>query len=106
MRCLPECNFAMLPSNGPILVQHMQDCDLSGPLKDVKNPVVVWRDGGFAVVAEPNEGEQTYDIGFVRMSHEIKLPILDIDLVDGFNTAFPEEEEAAAAVEEAPTTKK
>jgi hypothetical protein len=31
-----------------------------------KLPVVVWRDGGFSVVREAEEGEQTYDIGITR----------------------------------------
>jgi hypothetical protein len=63
----------------------MQDCDLHGPLQHVENPVVVWRDGGFAVVATPEEGERTFDIGYKRISHEIELPVLDTDLVDGVN---------------------
>lgn len=85
MRCIPECSFAMLPNNGPVLLQHMHDCDLNGALKAIESPVVVWRDGGFAVVATPEDGERTYDIGYERISHEIELPVLDVDLVDGIN---------------------
>jgi hypothetical protein len=75
----------MLPNSGPILLHHMYDCDLNGPLGSVESPVVVWRDGGFSVVETVNDGEQIYDIGFERISHEIELPILDVDLVDGVN---------------------
>jgi hypothetical protein len=75
----------MLPNNGPILAQHMQDCDLNGPLKNAESPAVVWRDGGFEVVDSPKKDEQTYDIGFQRICHDIELPILDVDLIDGIN---------------------
>jgi hypothetical protein len=74
-----------MPNNGFILAMHMSDCDLDGPLKNVTSPAVVWREGTFTVVREPAEGEQTYDIGFERVNHEIELPVLDIDLVDGVN---------------------
>lgn len=74
-----------MPNNGFILAMHMSDCDLDGPLKDVPSPAVVWREGTFTVVREPAEGEQTYEIGFERVNHEIELPVLDIDLVDGVN---------------------
>jgi hypothetical protein len=83
----------MLPNNGPVLVQHMNSCDLNGALKNIESPVVVWRDGGFAVVSAPIKGEQTYDIGYKRISHDIQLPVLDVDLVDGINVEpiVPEE---------------
>lgn len=101
MRCVPECSFAMLPNNGPVLALHMQDCDLNGALKNVKDPVVVWRDGSFAVVSAPNEGERVYDIGFKRISHEIELPVLDIDLIDGVNVepVMPVEVTSSVAIE-------
>jgi hypothetical protein len=64
----------------------MYDCDLNGHLKDIDSPVVVWRDETFVVVSESKDDENTYDVGFIKIDHNIELPILDVDLVDGFNT--------------------
>ena len=85
MRCLPECGYQQMPNNGPVLVLHMHDCDLDGPLKNIEAPLVVWRDGEFVVTGKAEKGEPVYDIGFERINHEIQRPILDIDLIDGFN---------------------
>lgn len=85
MKCIPDCGYDQGPNNGPTLANHMRDCDLNGPLNRVAAPVVVWRDGGFAVVEKADEDEKVYDIGFERFSHKIELPILDVDLVDGIN---------------------
>jgi len=85
MKCLPECGYEQMPNSGPALVNHMLHCDLVGPLKDIQDPVIVWRDSGFAVVDKAEKNERTYDLGFERVSHEIELPILDVDLVDGVN---------------------
>jgi hypothetical protein len=74
-----------MPNNGPILVLHMQDCDLDGPLKNIETPLVVWRDGEFIVTGKAGKKESVYDIGFERVNHEIQRPVLDIDLVNGFN---------------------
>ena len=85
MRCLPECGYQQMPNNGPILVLHMHDCDLDGPLKNIETPLVVWRDGEFVVTGKAGKKDFVYDIGFERVNHEIQIPVLDIDLVDGFN---------------------
>ena len=74
-----------MPNNGPILVLHMHDCDLDGPLKNIETPLVVWRDGEFVVTGKAGKKESVYDIGFERINHKIQIPVLDIDLVDGFN---------------------
>ena len=95
MKCLPECGFQQMPNSIPGLVRHMQECDLDGPLRNVESPVVVWRDGEFCVVASAKKKETTFNVGFERIVHEIEMPILDIDLVDGFNTA-----EVVAVIEE------
>jgi len=85
MKCLDSCGFNHMPNNVFILAMHMSDCDLDGPLKDVAKPAVVWREGTFTVVREPASDEQVYDIGFKKINHNIELPVLDIDLVDGVN---------------------
>ena len=85
MRCLPECGYQQMPNNGPILVLHMQDCDLDGPLKHIETPLIVWREGEFVVTGGAQNEEKVYDIGFERINHEIQIPVLDIDLIDGFN---------------------
>jgi hypothetical protein len=63
----------------------MHDCDLDGPLKNIETPLVVWRDGEFVVTGKAGKKESVYDIGFERINHKIQIPVLDIDLVDGFN---------------------
>lgn len=98
MKCLPECGFQELPNNMTGLVRHMQQCDLDGPLKNIETPTVVWRDGEFVVVAAAKKKETVFDVGFKRIDHEIELPVLDVDLVDGFNTA-----EVVSEIEEAAT---
>ena len=85
MKCLPDCGFNHMPNNVFILAMHMSDCDLDGPLKDVAEPAVVWRDGTFTVVRKAEAGEHTYDVGFERINHDVELPVLDIDLIDGIN---------------------
>jgi hypothetical protein len=46
---------------------------IDGPCKDVLPlPTVVWRDGGFEVVREAAEGEQTYEIGLVRYNAPVE----------------------------------
>ena len=90
MKCLDSCGFNHMPNNAFVLAMHMSDCDLDGPLKDVPEPAVVWRDGTFTVVRKAEPGEQTYDVGFERISHDIVLPVLDIDLVDGVNVSLTE----------------
>jgi hypothetical protein len=87
MKCLPECGFDQLPNNGPILVLHMHDCALNGPLKNVETPIIVWRDGGFAVVRESEEGEQIYDLGYER-----KEPAPEAFLEDDENEETPIDE--------------
>jgi hypothetical protein len=79
-----------MPNNAFILAMHMSDCDLDGPLKSVPEPAVVWRDGTFTVVRKAENDEQTYDVGFERINHDVELPVLDIDLVDGVNVEFIE----------------
>ncbi len=51
---------------------------VDGPCKDLKPvPTVVWRDGGFSVVRETEEGEQTYEIGLVRYETEVEEEVLE-----------------------------
>lgn len=62
MKCL--CGFQHLPNSAPLLVSHLNECMLDGAFTDPsKLPVIVWRDGGFSVVREAEEGEKTFDIG-------------------------------------------
>jgi hypothetical protein len=57
-------------------------------------PVVVWRDGGFSVVRDAEEGEQTYDIGLTRH------PLAVDDVEDKtLNTVVVEVEEETDASE-------
>ena len=65
MRCI--CGYESYPNNARVFTNHVQDCMVDGPCKDLMPvPTIVWRDGGFAVVREAAEGEQTYDLGVVR----------------------------------------
>ena len=68
----------------------MADCSLNGPLSNIEEVFVVWRDGSYAVVSKVDDEEQTFDIGFKKINHEIKLPILDVDLIDGVNVEIIE----------------
>lgn len=69
----------------------MSDCDLNGPLKDVAEPAVIWKDGTFTVVRKAEDGERVYDVGFKRINHDVELPVLDIDLIDGVNVELVEQ---------------
>lgn len=88
MKCLPECNYSELPNNAIVLRRHMEACSLDGPLKTVEDPKVVWRDGEFVVVRQPEEGEATFDsaINFVRPEAEkeeiIEAPIVEEEPVE------------------------
>lgn len=65
MKCL--CGYSQMPNNTTVLARHMQDCMTSGPLKGlVPDPCVVWRDGEFHVVKEPEEGEHPVEMQIVR----------------------------------------
>lgn len=71
MKCL--CGYQQLPNNSRVLANHVQDCMIDGPCKDILPvPTIVWRDGGFAVVREPEEGERTFDIGLVRYNAPVE----------------------------------
>jgi hypothetical protein len=75
MKCI--CGYQSFPNNARILANHVQDCMVDGPCKDLKPlPTVVWRDGGFSVVRETEEGEQTYEIGLVRYETEVEEEVL------------------------------
>lgn len=65
MKCV--CGFKQKPDNVIVLKKHIEDCMLTGPLKDVyPDPVVVWRNSEFSVALAADEGEAVMDIGFVR----------------------------------------
>ena len=65
---------------------------VDGPCKDLMPvPTVVWRDGGFAVVREAAEGEQTYDLGIVR--YNVEEPEEEIVLEETPSEEAPAEEE-------------
>jgi hypothetical protein len=65
MKCI--CGYQSFPNNARVFANHVQDCMVDGPCKELYPvPTIVWRDGGFAVARELAEGEQTYEIGLVR----------------------------------------
>jgi hypothetical protein len=65
MKCV--CGFKQKPDNVIVLKRHIEDCMLTGPLKDVyPDPAVVWRNHEFTVTTQVEEDEAIMDIGFVR----------------------------------------
>jgi hypothetical protein len=92
MKCL--CGYQQEPNNQRILAAHVQDCMVDGPCKDVLPlPVIVWEEGGFSVVREAAEGQQTFDFGLVRH------PIQEFD-ADGRLVVDEEETTVEPVVEE------
>jgi hypothetical protein len=68
---------------------------LDGAFTDPSSlPVVVWRDGGFSVVREAEEGEQTFDIGLTV--HPLAIVGAEDKTLD---TVEPEVEEETDASE-------
>ncbi len=71
MKCI--CGFEQTPNNARVMANHVQSCMIDGPCKDLLPlPTIVWRDGGFEVVREATEGEQTYDIGLIRYNAPVE----------------------------------
>lgn len=65
MKCI--CGFKQRPDNVLVLKKHIEDCMLTGPLKNAyPDPVVVWRNSEFTVALKAEEDEAVMDIGFVR----------------------------------------
>ncbi len=83
MRC-SFCTYDHKPENPFILKAHAEQDILEGKTQGII-PVTVWRDGGFLLVREADEGEQVYDIGIVD-----SRPVEEVDL--GFEP-IPDEEE-------------
>ncbi len=83
MRC-SFCTYNHKPENPFILKAHAEQDILEGKTRGII-PVVVWDDGGFLLVEEAKEGQQTYNIGIVD-----SRPKIEEDL--GFEP-FPDEEE-------------
>lgn len=83
MKC-SFCTYNHKPENPFILKAHAEQDILEGKTRG-NIPLVVWRDGGFFLVENAEEGEQIYDIGIVD-----SRPTFYEDL--GFEP-FPDEEE-------------
>jgi hypothetical protein len=83
MKC-SFCSYNHKPENPFILKAHAEQDILEGRTRGII-PVVVWDDGGFLLVEEAKDGQQTYDIGIVD-----SRPKIEEDL--GFEP-FPDEEE-------------
>lgn len=76
MKCI--CGYHSYPNNARVFANHIQDCMVDGACKDIMPvPTVVWRDGGFTVVREADEGEQTYDLGLTRHGMEEAEEVLE-----------------------------
>lgn len=84
-----------MPNQLAILTNHMQDCDLDGPLKNIENPVVVWRNGEFEVVAKPKKNETVYPTEFKRLKHLTQEDVAALEA----EVIFPITEEEVVAVE-------
>jgi hypothetical protein len=122
MKCV--CGFKQKPDNVIVLKKHIEDCMLTGPLKDVyPDPVVVWRNHEFTVTTQVEEDEAIMDIGFVRpeisrVNIENKIAVQETIVQNAVqNLETPEEiieaiqdvvlqGETAEAVEEKPAPKK
>ena len=122
MKCV--CGFKQKPDNVIVLKRHIEDCMLTGPLKDVyPDPVGVWRNHEFTVTTQVEEDEAIMDIGFgrpeiSRVNIENKIAVQETIVQNAVqNLETPEEiieaiqdivlqGETAEAVEEKPAPKK
>jgi hypothetical protein len=84
MKC-SFCTYNHKPENPFILKAHAEQDILEGKTRGII-PVVVWDDGGFLLVEEAEDGQQTYNIGIVD-----SRPVEVVDL--GFEP-IPDEEES------------
>jgi hypothetical protein len=122
MKCV--CGFKQKPDNVIVLKKHIEDCMLTGPLKEVyPDPVVVWRNHEFTVTTQVEEDEAIMDIGFVRpevsrVNIENKIAVQETIVQNAVQTLDTPEEiieaiqdvvlqgETAEVVEEKPAPKK
>jgi hypothetical protein len=67
MRCIDECGYKQKPDNLEILTRHIEECLAYGACQRLtKDPSVVWRDGEFAVVEEPNKSDTYFPITLIK----------------------------------------
>jgi hypothetical protein len=56
MRCIDECGYQHKPDNLTVLTRHVEECLAEGACGKLGiEPVVIWKDGQFNVVAAPTD---------------------------------------------------
>jgi hypothetical protein len=67
MRCIDGCGYHQKPDNLDALVRHLEDCLARGACQRLKkDPFVVWKDGGFAVVEKVTKKDRVFPITLIK----------------------------------------
>lgn len=76
MKCLDTCGWQEMPNNMVHLKRHLEACNINGAWSREKiNPIVVWRDGGFAAVLKPKKNERIFETGIIYLK-EAEPPMI------------------------------
>jgi ferredoxin len=67
MRCIDECGYHQKPDNLDTLVRHIEECLAKGACQRLaKDPFVIWKDGGFAVVEKVTKKDRIFPITLIK----------------------------------------
>lgn len=73
MKCIDGCGYHQKPDNLDTLVKHIEECLVEGACQRLKkDPLVIWKDGGFAVVEKATKKDRVFPINLVK-KEAIKL---------------------------------
>lgn len=67
MRCIDGCGYHQKPDNLDTLVRHIEECLAEGACQRLKkDPLVIWKDGGFAVVEKATKKDRIFPITLIK----------------------------------------
>jgi hypothetical protein len=67
MRCIDGCGYQQKPDNLDTLVRHIEECLVEGACQRLKkDPFVIWKDGGFAVVEKVTKKDRIFPITLIK----------------------------------------
>ena len=67
MRCIDGCGYQQKPDNLDTLARHIEECLVEGACQRLKkDPFVVWKDGGFAVVEKVTKKDRIFPITLIK----------------------------------------